>query len=33
MLNSWVLDWFIIMNIATLACGMGGLIVGALRKR
>lgn len=32
MLNSWVLDWFIIMNILTLACGASGLLIGARRR-
>lgn len=32
MLNSWVLDWFIILNVATLACSAGGLLIGALRR-
>lgn len=32
MLNSWVLDWFVILNAATLACAAGGLLIGAIRR-
>jgi|TARA_B100001146_G_C16025374_1_gene366920 hypothetical protein len=32
MLNSWVLDWFIILNVATLAVGALGLLIGAIRQ-
>lgn len=32
MLDSWVLDWFVILNVATLALGALGLLVGAIRR-
>lgn len=32
MLDSWVLDWFVIANVATLACGLGGWVIGSLRR-
>lgn len=32
MLDSWVLDWFVILNVATLGIGALGLLVGYLRR-
>lgn len=32
MLESWVLDWFVILNLATLGVAGLGLLIGAIRK-
>ncbi len=32
MLNSWVLDWFVIFNLATLGVGVLGLLIGLIRR-
>ncbi len=32
MFNSWVLDWFVILNVATLAVGALGLLAGMIRR-
>lgn len=32
MLNSWVLDWFVILNLATLGVGVLGLLIGLIRR-
>lgn len=32
MLESWVLNWFVILNLTTLALGGLGLLIGSIRQ-